>query len=558
VILISRIIIEGFRSIRQAVIEPLADFTSLAGLNNSGKSNVLRALNAFFNDETDPGQLVDVDTDFYRPDLRKKRRKRIRVELTFNLPDQFRFRKGLEGVQQILGGQTFSIAKEWVRGPVLPTYFLNGSVLELQDRQRLNQFLQLIKYRYVPNRVLPTELIRNEHRSLRDVLVRRLAQRAKSNGKAFAAIRDTSTRMIASLTRRFQEACPGEGTVSLATPTSWHDLAFAFGYRLARGGIEIEDAAQGSGIQSLLMLETLYLIDRDYFQQFGWRQAAIWGIEEPESSLHSSLEARVASYLASVATDQKSRLQVLCTTHSDLVIQYSGRSLLVTHDGKESKFESLDDPRTALDRLSTAGVSRWVHPILFWPLDPIVLVEGPFDREFLEEAFKHIRPRGSVRVVDLAALDPSSGDGGVERMRQYVKENASAIRSRRAGAPIIVVLDWDAASKAEHFSKLVNAASVYKVLAWPSSALNPRAGESFRGVERAHSDRVFEEAIRRGAHIGRKAATSENPGEYIVQAPDYRAVKRILAEITREGLTSDDLNHARPFIERLLQEAAAV
>ena len=51
---------------------------------------------------------------------------------------------------------------------------------------------------------------------------------------------------------------------------------------------EIDDASQGSGIQSLLMFETLSLIDRDYFQKFGWRQAAIWAVEEPESSLHSS------------------------------------------------------------------------------------------------------------------------------------------------------------------------------------------------------------------------------------------------------------------------------
>lgn len=42
------------------------------------------------------------------------------------------------------------------------------------------------------------------------------------------------------------------------------------------------------------MLETLLPIDQDYFQKFGWRQASIWGIEEPESSLHSSLEIQIA------------------------------------------------------------------------------------------------------------------------------------------------------------------------------------------------------------------------------------------------------------------------
>jgi predicted ATP-dependent endonuclease of OLD family len=53
--LLTNIRIEGFRSIQEAEIELDADLTAFAGLNNSGKSNVLRGLNAFFNDETDPG-----------------------------------------------------------------------------------------------------------------------------------------------------------------------------------------------------------------------------------------------------------------------------------------------------------------------------------------------------------------------------------------------------------------------------------------------------------------------------------------------------------------------
>jgi predicted ATP-dependent endonuclease of OLD family len=53
--LLTNIRIEGFRSIREAEIELDSDLTAFAGLNNSGKSNVLRALNAFFNDETDSG-----------------------------------------------------------------------------------------------------------------------------------------------------------------------------------------------------------------------------------------------------------------------------------------------------------------------------------------------------------------------------------------------------------------------------------------------------------------------------------------------------------------------
>ncbi len=37
----------------------------------------------------------------------------------------------------------------------------------------------------------------------------------------------------------------------------------------------MDESEQVSGMQSLLMFETLHLIDRDYFQRFGWNQAAI-------------------------------------------------------------------------------------------------------------------------------------------------------------------------------------------------------------------------------------------------------------------------------------------
>jgi hypothetical protein len=196
-----------------------------------------------------------------------------------------------------------------------------------------------------------------------------------------------------------------------------------------------------------------------------------------------------------------------------------------------------------------------VHPVLFWPLDPIILVEGKFDREFLEEAFKHVRPTRPVRVVDLLALESSVGGGGVDRMRQYVKENAGAIKSRQCAAPVVVLLDWDAAPKREQFAKLVDAPDIYKVVAWPDQALNPNAGKSFKGIERTHCDRVLDLAIQRGAPIARKQSEGGKPGEYVVDPAEYDKVKVVLAGIVREGLKVTDLVHAKPLVQNLLTEA---
>jgi predicted ATP-dependent endonuclease of OLD family len=552
--LITEIKIEGFRSIRSALIPLTADLTSFAGLNNSGKSNVLRALNAFFNGETDPGKVIDVDRDYFRPDLRKKKRKRILVAVSFLLPKNFKFRKGLEGVKNLLGGAPFTIEKIWTRDSIGPLVSLNGKNLNLEEQQKVNQFLQLIKYRYIPNRVLPTELIRNEHQNLRQVLVRRVGRSKRGQDEAFKVIQDTAERMIRSLAKRFEDACPVQGNVRLATPTSWNNLPMALGYRISQeGGIEFEDTEQGAGIQSFLMLETLYLIDRDYFQQFGWRQAVIWGVEEPEASLHTSLEARVAHYLSQISVDPKSRLQVLCTTHSDLIVQYSGSTILVTQENGESKFQPIEDPREALERVSIAGVARWVHPILQWPLDPIILVEGPSDREFFEEAFRFFKPKRPVHVADIQVLDPNVGGGGKEQMRQYIKNNVSVIKARRHDAPVIVVLDWEEAQKKKEFESLVSGAQQYKVVVWPEIDANPKADKSFKGIERFYSDRMVERAIPKGAPIARKP-----DGSYTVAAHDYKRVKEVLREIVCEGLEESDFKYAKKFIVGVLQEAGAL
>jgi len=408
----------------------------------------------------------------------------------------------------------------------------------------------LNKFRYVPNRVLPTEVIRSERQNLRDILIRRLSRRATQDQDAFKAIQETSSKMIASLVNRFREACPGQGTVTLATPTSWQEMAFAFGYKLGQGDVQIDDIDQGSGIQSLLMFETLYLVDRDYFQQFGWRQAAVWAVEEPESSLHSSLEARVAAFLSSITKDPASRLQVLTTTHSDLIVQYADETAVVTQNNGESKFRIERDPRNALDVLSAAGVSRWVHPLLHFPLDPVILVEGEFDVVFLEKAFQSMQVKRQIRIADVVRLGGGADGGGVDKLRKYIKDNASAIQARRPEAPVVVVLDWDARNKVDGFTGLIPAANTYKVMAWPDSALNPKLGPSFKGVERAYSDRIIQQAIKSGAEIG----TKKN-GEYVVSSDDYREIKSKLAEIVRKGLEAEDLAHCREFLKEVLSSA---
>jgi predicted ATP-dependent endonuclease of OLD family len=62
--LISALQIRNFRSIRNIEIDGITDFACYCGQNNVGKSNILKGLNLFFNDQTDPGKALNIDDDY--------------------------------------------------------------------------------------------------------------------------------------------------------------------------------------------------------------------------------------------------------------------------------------------------------------------------------------------------------------------------------------------------------------------------------------------------------------------------------------------------------------
>jgi AAA15 family ATPase/GTPase len=111
-IVIRDVEISRFRSLRDTKLENLHDFSILAGLNNSGKSNFLRALNLFFTGRPEPEIQFNLVRDYYRGDLSAKRKKNIRISVHFTLPSLFNFRRELKSVEELLG-RDFTITKEW-------------------------------------------------------------------------------------------------------------------------------------------------------------------------------------------------------------------------------------------------------------------------------------------------------------------------------------------------------------------------------------------------------------------------------------------------------------
>ena len=95
-ILIEKLEIFYFRSIYTLKLDNIKDLCILSGRNDCGKSNVLKALNLFFNNETDWQTELDFSRDFSLRRLEEVRKKTIkgkqfiRVKIYFkSWPDEF-------------------------------------------------------------------------------------------------------------------------------------------------------------------------------------------------------------------------------------------------------------------------------------------------------------------------------------------------------------------------------------------------------------------------------------------------------------------------------------
>jgi energy-coupling factor transporter ATP-binding protein EcfA2 len=141
--LIKKIEIRYLRSLYTADITSVGDLNVLFGRNDSGKSNVLRALNLFFNNATDANSENDFELDM--SDIRRdeariaKGRQFFWIRVTFSLPSNY---------QNALGKE-ISVKKQWNREGDITTS--TSPVLETKGKQsRFTRFLNDIDFTYIP------------------------------------------------------------------------------------------------------------------------------------------------------------------------------------------------------------------------------------------------------------------------------------------------------------------------------------------------------------------------------------------------------------------------
>ncbi|MAY61791.1 MAG: hypothetical protein CML29_06235 [Rhizobiales bacterium] len=425
--LIDEIEISYFRSFYKFKLRKLKDLNIIFGKNDSGKSNVVRALNLFFSEETDRNEPFEFEIDFSERRLAESEqsedvRKFLYVKITFNTPKNY---------QTSLGKQ-FYVKRQWT---VSRDYYNEeiSSSIPNSRRHIATRFLNKIKFIYIP--------------AIKDIsifegLLGNIHETVASSTPFTGAVSEFSEK-LQELTSQMFQSLPKEVSTStkIGAPTQLSQLFQTLDFETrADGDVNPKSLIRqrGDGVKVRHIPELLKFISEN--DKFDYH---IWGFEEPENSLDFVAAQSEALRLLSIS--KSDRVQIVMTTHSPsfyLLNDRSAEKYYVSKDndgiskaiqGRElEKFDAaaavgegfyLPAVAEAVSKVATiearvkaaeAEVSA-LRDELNNISTPVVLTEGRTDAKILLIAWEKIRggtPPFAVRSCETGGPNAGSGNGG--------------------------------------------------------------------------------------------------------------------------------------------------
>ncbi|MBR0372929.1 MAG: AAA family ATPase [Mogibacterium sp.] len=293
-IIIKRIKIRNFRSIVDETID-LSDFNCFVGKNDSGKSNVLKALNLFFNGETDHGTVFDFDSDYSMLAKKSaKHAKEIKISIDIIIPDSY-LEKGVK-----------TWTKVWRRNGLhannFDSLFSPGS--------KGFTLLKRITYLYIP--------AVKSREYFKDLLSSVYASMTKSANSALQELNDKYSTQLQSLTKGLSDQLLSvlnmESAIRMPPDlnTLFRDLSFSTSDKFVSG---VDLNHRGDGIRARHIPSILRYMQKNTEEnrpKNSVNGTYIWGFEEPENGVEYISCFEMADELYSYRSD----CQLLITTHS--------------------------------------------------------------------------------------------------------------------------------------------------------------------------------------------------------------------------------------------------
>lgn len=307
---IRKIEIYNFRSIRNIVVRP-GDLAVLVGNNDVGKSNILRALNLFFNGSTNVGEelLFVIDHNVYNDP--NQRAKEIRIRLELDIPSAYHATNGDYVVWEKSWRKDGEYVDEYcgMRETRGPRGGRRTEQVNIPSRSNLHGLLRNIQFVYVPA-IKDKAYISRLRASIYQVIAEVAAERFRVSSADFER----------SIAEHLQELT-SEVTATLgfnSRLTLPRDLSHIFeSLDFMNEANKISLNERGDGVKTRHIPVILkFMADKKHTLQVRGAQpySFIWGYEEPENNLELSSSIKLADQLLGYLDE--SVAQIFLTTHS--------------------------------------------------------------------------------------------------------------------------------------------------------------------------------------------------------------------------------------------------
>ncbi|WP_322038969.1 ATP-dependent nuclease [Burkholderia diffusa] len=370
---ILKIEIRRYRAFDKSVVIPLNNFTVITGPNNLGKSTVLSALDLFFSfferrgARGRSGLSYNYDVDYpKRYQGRSGRRWPTEIWVDMELDD--------DDISIISGAGDYEIGREIKVGIKFewndrlklfqPNVYRTGPDSVEMDSNLFQWLSQHVRYVYIS----AERGVTNFRRTIYDELVSgalarisRSKQRLQALEKLFDDVRTELAVVETELVEELRKYLPSVKGMNFSID-DW-----SLGRLVTVNDVVVDDGAnallrhKGDGFKSLFSMSLLQYVARQKS-----KRNLIFAIEEPEAHLHSSAIYEIKGALRKLSSD----FQVLCTTHSPILIQRDDikANVVVESSGRDDDFYStaraagkLEDIRKSLgikphENMTTAEV----------------------------------------------------------------------------------------------------------------------------------------------------------------------------------------------------------
>lgn len=408
---IQRIHIQNFRSIVDETID-LSGIDCFVGKKDSGKSNVLKALNLFFNGQTDFNHQFNFQTDFSKyAKVRPKQASEIRITLDVSMPRSY-VSAGVKQWQRI-----------WRKDGLY-----SDNLKDLSNgKQKVATFLSKIQYLYIPA-VKSNEYFQHLLEEMYDSMTVQVNSNLKRiNTQYSKELQNLTTALTADL----KSVLDIKSVIQM--PENLNILFRDLSLSTSDTGIKnINLNQRGDGIKARHIPSILHYIQANLLANKGHGVIAnsfIWGYEEPENGVELAACYNMAKELFAY----QDTTQLLATTHSPAfysqVGESGGKTIYVSKTSAGSSQYEQDTAMNTIDK--DMGLLSFIAPYVGEKVKEyedaekatglklkemekklqeaeggiLLITEGKTDTKHIQTAFAHLLPEDDQLLSQITYYD---------------------------------------------------------------------------------------------------------------------------------------------------------